>query len=213
MSGKTFSDLGFKPGEVVRCVGVKSSGAIGYAPGEMFVLKDGGPWGPVIRRRGITWLGDAGEWAFVEGIGEDKPVAQEVEDDEALSVASGTVTSAEDAPVFHFEVFDSGVRISDIKTDIASEAVRIVSGARRSAYGTPENNFERIARFWQAYMQNTGRDIEITAADVSPLMRLMKEARLCETPDHRDSHVDLIGYAMTGAEVAGVKRSTQDTGE
>lgn len=93
----------------------------------------------------------------------------------------------------------------DVKVAIADEAKRIVSGARRSAYGNPENNFERIARFWDAYFKNTGRDITITAADVSPMMRLMKEARLCETPDHRDSFVDLIGYTLTGAEVNKVK--------
>lgn len=89
----------------------------------------------------------------------------------------------------------------DVKVTIADEAKRIVSGARRSAYGSPENNFERIARFWTAYFQNTGRDLTIGASDVSPLMRLMKEARLCETPNHRDSFVDLIGYTLTGAEV------------
>jgi hypothetical protein len=89
----------------------------------------------------------------------------------------------------------------DVKIAIADEAKRIVAGARRSAYGSPENNFERIARFWTAYFQNTGRELTISAADVSPLMRLMKEARLCESPSHRDSFVDLIGYTLTGAEV------------
>lgn len=93
----------------------------------------------------------------------------------------------------------------DIKEHVANEAKRIVSGARRANYGTPENNFERIARFWTAYFTNTGRDVVVTAADVSPMMRLMKEARLCETPDHLDSHVDLVGYTLTGAEVNGVK--------
>jgi hypothetical protein len=96
--------------------------------------------------------------------------------------------------------------VADIKTHIADEAKRIVSGARRSAYGTPEANFERIARFWQAYFESTGRgSILITAADVSPMMRLMKEARLCESPQHLDSFIDLIGYTLTGAEVNGVK--------
>lgn len=90
----------------------------------------------------------------------------------------------------------------DVKVAIADEAKNIVSGARRAAYGKPESNFERIARFWQAYFDNTGRGaVGITAADISPLMRLMKEARLCETPDHRDSFVDLVGYTLTGAEV------------
>jgi hypothetical protein len=94
--------------------------------------------------------------------------------------------------------------VPDVKTAIADEAKRIVTGARRSAYGKPESNFARIARFWEAYFVNTGRDVSVTAADVSPLMRLMKEARLCETPDHRDSFVDMVGYTLTGAEVNGV---------
>lgn len=104
----------------------------------------------------------------------------------------------------------------DVKIAIADEAKNIVSGARRSAYGKPEQNFERIARFWAAYFANLRVTMyketddkmdlyEITAADVSPMMRLMKEARLCETPDHRDSFVDLVGYTLTGAEVNGVK--------
>lgn len=93
----------------------------------------------------------------------------------------------------------------DVKATIADEAKKIVTGARRSAYGKPEDNFERIARFWQVYFENTGRaEAKVTAADVSPLMRLMKEARLCETPDHRDSFVDLVGYTLTGAEINGV---------
>lgn len=93
-------------------------------------------------------------------------------------------------------------QLDDVKNLVALEALSIVTGARRSAYGTPEDNFERIARFWQAYFENTGRgDVKVTAADISPLMRLMKEARLCETPNHRDSFVDLIGYTLTGAEI------------
>ncbi|CAK7259140.1 MULTISPECIES: DUF6378 domain-containing protein [unclassified Shinella] len=106
--------------------------------------------------------------------------------------------------------------VPDIKATILGEAGKIVNGARRGAYGTPENNFERIARFWNAYLVNVGilppdvlGDPEakngITAADVSPMMRLMKEARLCETPDHYDSFVDIVGYTLTGAEVNGVK--------
>lgn len=99
------------------------------------------------------------------------------------------------------ETFAPMETVPNIKAEIADEAKEITSGARRSAYGPPEDNFERIARFWQAYFLNTGRAVNVTAADVSPLMRLMKEARLCETPNHRDSFVDLVGYALTGAEI------------
>lgn len=107
-----------------------------------------------------------------------------------------------DIAVETFGPLENYVTEPDIKVEIADEAKNIVSGARRSAYGKPENNFERIAKFWQAYFENTGRGAaSVTARDVSPLMRLMKEARLCETPDHRDSFVDLVGYTLTGAEV------------
>ena len=95
-----------------------------------------------------------------------------------------------------------GIPFPDVKVAIVEKAKAIVTGARRSAYGTPEDNFERIARFWQAYFENTGRpDAKITAADVSPLMLLMKVARLCETPNHADSFIDIVGYALTGAEI------------
>jgi len=92
--------------------------------------------------------------------------------------------------------------MNNVKQNLLDEAGKIVNGARRKDYGTPEENFARIAKFWQAYMENTGRaEAKITAADVSPLMRLMKEARLCESPSHRDSFVDIIGYTLTGAEI------------
>lgn len=94
---------------------------------------------------------------------------------------------------------------NNVKKNILTEAGRIVDGARRAAYGTPEDNFKRIANFWNCYLENRKRESGlgplITAADVSPMMRLMKEARLCESPDHRDSFVDIIGYALTGAEI------------
>ena len=93
---------------------------------------------------------------------------------------------------------------------IADEAKRIVSGARQAEYGGVEDNFAAIARFWTAYFQNTGRGIEVTAQDVSPLMRLLKEARLCSSPDHLDSHIDLVGYALTGARANKVKIPVDD---
>ena len=93
--------------------------------------------------------------------------------------------------------------MKDIQEHIVTTALEIVRGARQSAYGTPEDNFSRIAKFWQAYFESTGRsDIKIIAADISPMMRLMKEARLCASPDHLDSMVDIVGYTLTGARMA-----------
>lgn len=96
--------------------------------------------------------------------------------------------------------------MTDVKAGIATEALKIVSGVRRSAYGKPEQNFDRICDFWASYLhQRFGLILGLRARDVAAMMRLMKEARLIETPDHRDSFVDLVGYALCGAEVSGVK--------
>ena len=44
----------------------------------------------------------------------------------------------------------------------------------------------------------------LDATDVAHMMVLLKMARLVETPQHRDSWVDMAGYAATGARVNGV---------
>lgn len=78
--------------------------------------------------------------------------------------------------------------------------------ARPKAYGPPERNFDRIARFWSVYAHDAmGAPPDMrtfTATDVACMMALMKIARLEETPDHVDSWVDLAGYAACGAEVS-----------
>lgn len=89
----------------------------------------------------------------------------------------------------------------DVKTSVLDEAKRIVTGARRAAYGKPENNFKRIADLWNTHLANTGREGIIAPKDVAAFMILMKVARLAETPDHRDSIVDIIGYAACYAEI------------
>lgn len=81
---------------------------------------------------------------------------------------------------------------------VLEEALGIVNGARRNAYGHPENNFGRIAGLWNAYLNGKpAGPLPITQIDVSLLMVLMKVARLIETPTHRDSAVDIAGYAAT----------------
>lgn len=85
-----------------------------------------------------------------------------------------------------------------VHRSVLMEAEEIVNGARRGAYGHPENNFGRIANLWNAYL--AGKPVcamPITPQDVALLMVLMKVARLLETPTHRDSAVDICGYAAT----------------
>jgi hypothetical protein len=80
------------------------------------------------------------------------------------------------------------------------DARRIVTGARRGAYGNPEDNFARIASLWNAYLEH--RALPLTTVDVALLCVLIKVARLIETPGHADSWVDLAGYAACGTRCA-----------
>ena len=92
------------------------------------------------------------------------------------------------------------VKTVDPAAALLDEAKRIVTGARRAAYGNPEDNFACIAALWNTYLHrrfphaNDGF-VEVTAADVASMMILLKTARLAETPDHKDSVVDIAGYA------------------
>jgi len=81
----------------------------------------------------------------------------------------------------------------------AADAVR---GERQSDYGHPLDNMRRIADFWTIRLRDKLAPGEvIDPHEVPALMRLMKEARLMETPDHIDSFVDIAGYADVEWEV------------
>ena len=85
---------------------------------------------------------------------------------------------------------------------VSEEALRLITGARRFEYGPPEESFAQIARFWAAYLQGRfGVSVFLTAADVAPMMRLLKEARLCKGIGRYDSLVDLVGYTLLDAEI------------
>lgn len=89
----------------------------------------------------------------------------------------------------------------DVKVELLDEAKRIVTGARRKAYGAPEDNFARIARLWNAHRENLDLPPDIKPQDVPIYMDLMKTARLAESPAHRDSILDKIGYTACYAEM------------
>jgi hypothetical protein len=71
-----------------------------------------------------------------------------------------------------------------------------VSGAREDAYGGPEKSFTTIAALWSAYL-----GIPLKPHDVAAMQALVKLARIRGSRgEHRDSWVDLAGYAACGAE-------------
>lgn len=88
---------------------------------------------------------------------------------------------------------------------LLEEAINITANDRNKAYGNPEDNFQNVANLWNAYFnaQNPGLTTDgvfVDARDVANLMILMKMARLSTNLNHRDSLVDIAGYAACGAD-------------
>lgn len=87
------------------------------------------------------------------------------------------------------------------KESVCQEADRIVSEDRQKAYGHPYDDFWTTAEILRAlgYMKQPkgGRPQLITAYDIPQILRAVKESRLNRNPTHRDSLVDICGYAKT----------------
>lgn len=76
---------------------------------------------------------------------------------------------------------------------VLAEAHTIIYGDREQTYGKPSKNLETIAAMWNAYLQAAGRTLG--PKDVAAMMVLLKTARLANQITHRDSVVDICGYA------------------
>jgi hypothetical protein len=88
-----------------------------------------------------------------------------------------------------------------IRRQVLNEAAEIVDGDRDNQYGSPENNFGRIAGALSAlgYRGPDGR--EIIPSDVAVILIATKIGRLSNTHGKRDTWVDIAGYAACGAEI------------
>jgi len=72
----------------------------------------------------------------------------------------------------------------------------VVRGQRQADYGHPLDNHQRIADFWTVRLKDKLKPGEtIEPHEAAALMRLVKEARLMNTPGHKDTLVDICGYA------------------
>jgi hypothetical protein len=88
-----------------------------------------------------------------------------------------------------------------IRDDVIQEAQSHISGDRAAAYGDINEDFGRIAQMWSAIF-----GFEVPVEKVALAMVAVKMSRLSQNLDHRDSWVDIVGYAGLGAEVAKVAR-------
>ena len=84
------------------------------------------------------------------------------------------------------------------RPEILDTAKKCVCGQREHDYGSPENNFTRIAALWNAYFGEKTVD----AVDVAMLLALLKVARIKTGTGTADSFVDLAGYAACAGEIA-----------
>ncbi len=89
-----------------------------------------------------------------------------------------------------------------MRQDILAAAAHCVCGQREQDYGAPEDNFDRIARLWNAYLGDSVTD----AHDVAMMMALLKIARIRTGRRTQDSYIDLAGYAACGGEIAEIAK-------
>lgn len=82
------------------------------------------------------------------------------------------------------------------RKETLENALKCVCGERQDQYGSPEDNFARIASLWTAYLGH-----EVSSVDVAMMMALLKIARVKTGTATDDSFVDLAGYAACGAEL------------
>ena len=91
------------------------------------------------------------------------------------------------------------------RKECLEQAMECVLQDRARQYGTPEDNFGRIARLWTDY---TGCALD--GIDVAMMMALLKVARIRSNKDYSDGYIDLAGYAACGAELAGAQKARED---
>lgn len=84
------------------------------------------------------------------------------------------------------------------RESVLNSAKEIVLGGRDAEYGGPEDSFKTIANLWTIY-----RGKSYSTTDVALMLALLKVARLKTNPTHRDSWIDLAGYAACGGECSG----------
>ena len=84
-----------------------------------------------------------------------------------------------------------------IRERVLADALKQVTGQREQDYGTPENNFDLIARLWSGYLRK-----EVKPVDVCMMMIMLKIARIKHGGGTGDSFVDIAGYAACAGEIA-----------
>lgn len=80
---------------------------------------------------------------------------------------------------------------------ILGKASQLVYGDRQDDYGSPEDNFGRMAKLWSVVL---GIDVEMW--QVALCMNQVKVARLVNQPAKVDGWIDGAAYMALGGELA-----------
>ena len=87
------------------------------------------------------------------------------------------------------------------RKEILETAEKMVNGDRQDDYGTPENNFQVIADFWNTYLGFSTDKTRLDGKDVAAMLALLKIARIASGHGKSDNWIDLAGYAACGGEI------------
>jgi hypothetical protein len=92
------------------------------------------------------------------------------------------------------------------------EAADLVGGQKAAEYGDITELHKRIAALWMGWIEGRhgASRIDLDEYDVAIMMVLLKIARLVGNPGHRDSHIDIAGYAAVAEEIATKTIEEQD---
>lgn len=97
------------------------------------------------------------------------------------------------AKMFKIPIFDAETGEPWNET-ITQEAYRLVYGDRQKTYNNPLEDFSRTAGIINAMLRHKLSE-ELGPRDIALIMMAVKLSRLTNKPDHRDSCVDIGGYA------------------
>lgn len=157
--------------------------------------------GDLLSGTGVN-TGDTRVGTFVRTVSEGGETHYELSTDQGFKYVRNPIKLKAPLPIPEPEgrrpVFKSGDRVSGVapRAKLLADASALISGDRESEYGTPQENFKRIADLWNTLFKTQ----LFTPAKVALAMAGVKLARMANSTSE-DSWKDLAGYAALGFEL------------
>jgi len=137
----------------------------------------------------------------------DHPLASASEVAKATNTSYGYVYKLFQSIGTPKEVFEAEAETSSSpaprcrsRGNILDTAKQYVDTDRAEEHGDMEDNFQRIAAYWNTHL---GLISYIKDTDVAVMMTLLKVARIHSNTENVDNWIDACGYMACGGELAG----------